>query len=171
MKRFVKSTGTIFFSLFSCHWHTSSFGLRLFYSVPRIATRRDVPMDADEPLLLDVSEKSSLELRKEEGNSRAHGYKRVLCVRAHRAFSARPSFARFEFLIRVWIRVWNSRRFRPTLPVRPDENGHDSSTRNPRTRPSIEKQIQSSPLNYTKCPLQYGKKEGDNNLVAWRELF
>lgn len=121
-------------------------------------------MDADEPLLLDVSEKKFARAAEgRRGFTRA--WIRVLCVRARRAFP--------ETVLRS-LRIFNQRKFEYKILVvfvRHFLSGWKRSQLvDSKPSNATEKQIQL-PLNYTECPLQYGKKEGDNSLVAWRELF
>lgn len=160
-KTFCRVRLDCFFFLSSCHRHMSSFRLRLFYSIPRVAAWR--PDGRRRAIVARRFRKKARYGRKKEIHARR--YKRVLCVYGHVRFP-RPFFACFEFLIREN----SSMKFAPflsdaflsirmkTVTIRRLEN--------PRTRSSIEKQIQSSPLNYTECPLQYRKKESDNSLVA-----
>jgi len=119
--------------------------------------------------LFRISEKSSFEVRKEGRRE----YTWACFVRTVRCTFPEAVLRTLEFLIRESLTLWNSRCVRSALPVCPDENGHNSSTRNPRMRPpSIEKQIQSSAIElYRVSELQYVKKVRDNGLVAWRELF
>lgn len=140
----------------------------VFFILSR-ASRRGVPMDADEPLLLNLSEKKFA--RAAEGRREfARIQERVLYVRARRAFpeAALRSLRifnqrKFEYEIRVvFVRRFLSVRMKTTATRR---------LGTPERVLSTERQIQSPPLNYTECPLQYGKKEGDNSLRGLTRTF
>lgn len=129
IKRFIQPDWNLCFFLFffPCVIDICQVPGYVFFIVFHVS-RRSIPMDVDEPLLLvRISEKSSLEARKEGRRE----FTRACFVRMVRCTFPEAVLHTLEFLIRESLTLWNSRCVRSALPVCPDENGHNSSTRNP----------------------------------------